>query len=316
MLDLRIEARFRNNVLSHAIYDVYPSVADFCRTTKLSPSLVGELVNLKRAPKTADGAWSALARRLSDATGIGVEELFPDRLYDTPELRLRRVAEVDSVRFVALSEARRVALLPDAEGAIERERLQDAMARVLDTLTPRERLVIRQRFGFDGDEPETLEQVGERLGVSRARAREIEQKALRKLRHPSRVRIFDPDRWRDEYPKRYEAARQAARDARETDQRAVISQAIVVDDFDTLRARAERLSQARADAAIAVSARISSETLATMRMTRRDLHRDIYEALTWQDAYRRDYVDRLFGEGGDAFVAHMDALAKAGFVRR
>lgn len=57
---------------------------------------------------------------------------------------------------------------------------------VLDTLTPREEMVIRLRFGLDDGKTRTLEEVGRVFKVTRERIRQIEAKALRKLRQPSR----------------------------------------------------------------------------------------------------------------------------------
>ncbi|MGH8678719.1 MAG: sigma-70 family RNA polymerase sigma factor, partial [Burkholderiales bacterium] len=57
---------------------------------------------------------------------------------------------------------------------------------VLDTLTPREAKVLRMRFGIEMNTDHTLEEVGKQFDVTRERIRQIEAKALRKLRHPSR----------------------------------------------------------------------------------------------------------------------------------
>ena len=66
------------------------------------------------------------------------------------------------------------------------ELLKDEISEVLLTLTEREEKVIRLRFGLEDGRPRTLEEVGQLFGVTRERIRQIEAKALRKLRHPSR----------------------------------------------------------------------------------------------------------------------------------
>ncbi|WP_129596805.1 RNA polymerase sigma factor RpoD [Anaerophilus nitritogenes] len=64
--------------------------------------------------------------------------------------------------------------------------LKEQLVEVLDTLTPREQKVLRLRFGLDDGRARTLEEVGKKFDVTRERIRQIEAKALRKLRHPSR----------------------------------------------------------------------------------------------------------------------------------
>ena len=72
---------------------------------------------------------------------------------------------------------------PDAASfALLKEQLQE----VLDTLADREAKVLRLRFGIDDGRARTLEEVGQEFGVTRERIRQIEAKALRKLRHPNR----------------------------------------------------------------------------------------------------------------------------------
>jgi RNA polymerase primary sigma factor len=76
--------------------------------------------------------------------------------------------------------------------------LNEKMASMLKTLSPREERIIRMRFGFEDGNQRTLEEVGQVFAVTRERIRQIEAKALRKLRHPSRshrVRTFLEGSW-------------------------------------------------------------------------------------------------------------------------
>ena len=68
--------------------------------------------------------------------------------------------------------------------------LQEQLEKVMETLTEREQKVIRLRYGLGSGRPRTLEEVGKEFNVTRERIRQIEAKALRKLRHPSRSRIL------------------------------------------------------------------------------------------------------------------------------
>jgi RNA polymerase primary sigma factor len=70
--------------------------------------------------------------------------------------------------------------------AASKELLREQIRQVLDFLTDREREVLEMRFGLNDGKDHTLEEVGKRFGVTRERIRQIEAKALRKLRHPSR----------------------------------------------------------------------------------------------------------------------------------
>ena len=74
-----------------------------------------------------------------------------------------------------------------AAAAMQKERVME----VLLTLTPREQEVLRLRYGLSGETPHTLEEVGRRFKVTRERIRQIEAKALRKMRHPSRLRKLE-----------------------------------------------------------------------------------------------------------------------------
>ncbi|HBG46976.1 MAG TPA: RNA polymerase sigma factor RpoD [Deltaproteobacteria bacterium] len=76
-----------------------------------------------------------------------------------------------------------------SDAAIEKD-LSDQTNSVLETLTPREEKVLRMRFGIGEKQDYTLEEVGKVLGVTRERVRQIEAKAIRRLRHPTRAKLL------------------------------------------------------------------------------------------------------------------------------
>jgi RNA polymerase primary sigma factor len=76
--------------------------------------------------------------------------------------------------------------------AVISQSLREQTRQVLSTLSPRQERVLRLRFGIDGASDHTLEEVGRDFGVTRERIRQVEAKALRKLRHPSRAKRLKP----------------------------------------------------------------------------------------------------------------------------
>jgi RNA polymerase primary sigma factor len=86
-------------------------------------------------------------------------------------------------------------LLPDLQAVppdahVHRTEMTQQLDRILESLTPREQTVIRLRFGIGYDQPSTLEQVGQNLSVTRERIRQIEAKALKKLKTPAIKEMF------------------------------------------------------------------------------------------------------------------------------
>lgn len=83
----------------------------------------------------------------------------------------------------------------DIEEEIDNDFLKDSIKEALKTLSEREIMVINMRFGLDGGSPQTLDMIGQKLGITRERVRQIESKALRNLRHPSRSKYLKDYIW-------------------------------------------------------------------------------------------------------------------------
>lgn len=125
-------------------------------------------------------------RLLADATGLDPERL-GKLLW---RVRATNVVEGDTeledgstiFEFVADDES------PDLVESVAHSQLSDMLAKTLLSLTAREERILRLRFGVDLDSGNTLQTIGDQFGVTRERIRQIEAKALRKLKHPSRSR--------------------------------------------------------------------------------------------------------------------------------
>ncbi len=82
----------------------------------------------------------------------------------------------------------------DPEASVEEVQLRESVDRLLSTLTPKEKHVLCMRFGIGVQEAMTLEEIGARMEVTRERIRQIESKAIRRLRHPARIERFMAER--------------------------------------------------------------------------------------------------------------------------
>lgn len=123
-------------------------------------------------------------QELADALETTIAELFPPHLEELVEQRLP-----SSIRFRVPLEALPRGVIHELSEPSDRLELVDLryhLGKAINTLSPRERFIILRRFGLDGDPCQTYEEIGRELKVTRERIRQIGQKALRKLRHPSR----------------------------------------------------------------------------------------------------------------------------------
>jgi len=140
---------------------------------------------------------------VEETQAITLEEE-PKLLKDIYELmkstgKLRSISYLDFANLITISQPKLQEevdapedefAFEDMENIIDNESLKQVLEKVLDTLTPREKEVIELRFGLKTGKPMSLEQVGKHFDVTRERIRQIEAKAIRKLRHPSRSKAL------------------------------------------------------------------------------------------------------------------------------
>ena len=167
-------------------------IKPWCDLHGLNHAAVYDLLNLKISPVMkcdVNGAEVILLRpicaRVAALLGKSPEWLFPAECTRAGGRGLRRTSKPGRFQSI-LEPAIRLALPAAQEDDLARKEMRAAIDEALLTLTPREASVLRARFGLSGEDEATLSDIGERLGVSKERVRQIEAKAMRKMRHPSR----------------------------------------------------------------------------------------------------------------------------------
>jgi RNA polymerase primary sigma factor len=162
------------------------SIADQARTIRIPVHMIETINKLNR-----------ISRQILQETG---REATPEELAEKMDLSEDKIRKVLKIAKEPISMETPVGDDDDShlgdfiedsniESPIERataEGLREATLEILETLTPREAKVLRMRFGIEMNTDHTLEEVGKQFDVTRERIRQIEAKALRKLRHPSR----------------------------------------------------------------------------------------------------------------------------------
>ncbi|GCD09077.1 RNA polymerase sigma factor RpoD [Clostridium tagluense] len=162
------------------------AIADQARTIRIPVHMVETINKLIR-----------VSRQLLQELG---REPQPDEVAEKMEMPVAKVREIMKIAQEPVSLETPIGeeedshlgdFIPDDDALAPAEAaaftmLKEQLINVLDTLTPREEKVLRLRFGLDDGRARTLEEVGKEFNVTRERIRQIEAKALRKLRHPSR----------------------------------------------------------------------------------------------------------------------------------
>lgn len=185
--DYRVKFTVRNNRLLSAIEAAgYVSQADFARAIDENPTSVSNLVAMRKAPVGASGAFTQCARKVMEALGACPSDLWSD---DQLTMTLRKNSgefTIDSKEIEYLRDRYIDAMTTeDPCELLERKDLTETLTRVTGKLKEQERKVLMMRFGLAAGQEMNLDGVGLALGVSSQRVRQIEERALRKLRHPA-----------------------------------------------------------------------------------------------------------------------------------
>lgn len=185
--DYRIEVKVKNNKLLEKIEEAgYESIAAFCRACGLHQTAVGRFINMVQAPvNQLTGEYSQSFMKMVDFLRCMPEDIFPKaQMQEAMKVnKITTKADISDVQSLTTS-LRTIALPPEQKMIFEEA--QTSIQRAMETLTPREQRVLMLRFGFYDGIEHTFDEIGEKFNISRERIRQIERKAIRKMRHPQR----------------------------------------------------------------------------------------------------------------------------------
>ncbi len=186
-MNYALDIRVKNAAIAEAMALHNCTQAKLAEMAEISYSILNSYATLRKNPWSRNGPWLVpVAKKLAEFLGLSDEDAFPPELYRHFGVNPRRLLKIQKLPELPLSEARYLPAKSNQEDECSDQERRDAINRLLTTLTPREQMVIRLRFGFDSSEEKTLAEIGADFGVGSERIRQIEAKALRKLRHPSR----------------------------------------------------------------------------------------------------------------------------------
>lgn len=190
MKDYRVEIKIKNNYLFSRMQEYgVKNASQLAKAIGSTPAGVGKYLNLTSPPYTKKGELKEIPKKLCDLFYCDIEDLFPLEHLENP---LEKNIVITEKNKHELLPSRMLETDDPSVALIKQEVMQGVDHAITKVLNDKEQQVITLRFGLDGEEPHTLEEVGELFGVTRSRIRQIEAKALRKLRHPRTQDLLYP----------------------------------------------------------------------------------------------------------------------------
>jgi len=198
--EYRLKVTVKNNLILSAIENMgYTNLSKFCKDGYMSLAKLYDLINLRMAPINADGEFTKIAKNLMEVLGACPSDLWTEEQL-TLKLRSNHVTKNLSKERVEayLSSGNSRLVLENPANRVEKEDEVKIVNDIVDSLTPREAKILRLRYGLDGSEEQSLSEVGSHYDITQERVRQLEARALRKMRHPSRSDILKDILYKDE----------------------------------------------------------------------------------------------------------------------
>jgi transcriptional regulator with XRE-family HTH domain len=180
--EFEVTIRVRNNLLKQRRDELGFTQAEMGKAAGIQQSAYCALETMRASPLRLDGQWRSVVLSLANFHNVAPEELFPQAIQDVKEPTAVRTVDLHELKaFAGVQE--RLQLPESPDHACERRELREALSALLPLLGERYATVLRLRYGLDGADPMTCKDVAKLLGVCGGRVNQMEQFALRKIRH-------------------------------------------------------------------------------------------------------------------------------------
>lgn len=186
--DYRLGNKFSTYATNWIQQGISRSIADQARTIRIPVHMIDNIHKIQRASRQFMHKYGRqpTAEELSKIIYLPVDKIHKAMKVNLKPISLEAPVGTDE-------ESSRLEIIADETAknpftSAAQKNLRKIVTQILSELDPKEETVLRQRFGMSTNKTSTLEEVGEYIGVTRERIRQIEQKALNKLKHPTRAR--------------------------------------------------------------------------------------------------------------------------------
>jgi RNA polymerase sigma factor (sigma-70 family) len=185
--EYRVKISIRNNLILSAIEAAgYATVAEFCRVAGMNKDYVNKFIRFVVSPLDANGEFRPAAKQLMEVLGAAPSDLWTD---EQLQLKLyansgeRCISQIEINRLLAIGSNERLAVANPEDLYLCNEQ-SAIISEALEILTPIQSEILDLRFGLSSGKAISLDEIGGILGLSRERVRQIEMKALSRLRRP------------------------------------------------------------------------------------------------------------------------------------
>lgn len=182
--EYRIITRVKNNLLLSVIEKAgYRSITEFAKKADISVTALCDIISFRQSPLNKNGDWRPIIHSVCEVLNKMPSQLFTER-----QMQIKGA----TAQIAEVSEAEAVWALEhsgdgDPQQLLETKELYTALRATLDMLTPMEKEVVVLYYGLDGL-AHCLKEIAEKFDISKTRVQHIHDKALRKLKHPMRIR--------------------------------------------------------------------------------------------------------------------------------